>query len=107
MNGWVSTPIQPVIVPRYTVHERALYFNSTFFFFLDAKHGVRNMVIKEIKNLPHKIWFSKKKKTFSFTYIRPSHISNHPPPFFFLEVFLYHYRTLPLCLSCIDNSLKR
>ena len=23
-------PVQPVIVPRYTVHERALYFNSTF-----------------------------------------------------------------------------
>ena len=24
-------PMQPVIVPRYTVHERALYFNSTFY----------------------------------------------------------------------------
>ena len=26
--------LQPVIVPRYIVHEKALYFNSTFFFFV-------------------------------------------------------------------------
>ena len=29
----VHPPVQPVIVPRYAVHERALYFKSTLFCF--------------------------------------------------------------------------
>ena len=33
LHGWVSTSVQPAIVQRYTVHERALYFKSPFFFF--------------------------------------------------------------------------
>ena len=33
MVGVSTPPVQPVIVPRYTVHEKALYFNSTFFSF--------------------------------------------------------------------------
>ena len=32
LHGWVSTPpVQPVIVPRYTVHERAVVFQVNFF----------------------------------------------------------------------------
>ena len=34
----VHPPVQPVI-PRYTVHERALYFKSTFFWWLSTRES--------------------------------------------------------------------
>ena len=30
LYGWVSTSVHPVIVPRYTVHERAFVFQVNF-----------------------------------------------------------------------------
>ena len=40
-----STPIQPVIVPRYTVHERALYFKSTF---IDEERVINDAIAPQI-----------------------------------------------------------
>ena len=40
LHGWGLTPVHPVMVPRYTVYERAVVFQFFSFgvFFADASH---------------------------------------------------------------------
>ena len=71
MVGVSTPPVHPVI-PRYTVHERALYFNSTFFhatFVLDMRETQFNCyaLYKIGKSMR---WLSSKKNFFLFVHTK-------------------------------------